>query len=389
MPIAAGGLVPKNAPACIERFMEAMIGSLKAAGFDLVKIDFVSSMIMWYAGAVEMLKLPADNARAADNPAQVSARLQQALEEAVARHGVELLNCNANGPSNLFNFSRSNVTRSCNDYAKGKRDQARSHLFHGYSIIPWLGQVAWGDHDMFHSCDATAGRAMAVSKAVSGGPVYLSDNPKDFVADRILPLCYADGELLRPLAPAAPFPEDLYADSESDTLLYRVIAPLRDEAAAVVFMNLSKAETELEAEIRPGDYAHAGCMMQPYPGPWAVPEEGLVLWDWYAACGERLMDRYAFRLAPLADRLLLLVPVRQGWAVVGRTDKYLAPVAAAIEAVSRRELTLRLVESGPFTIFSADGRPVASGLDFLPLGDGFWRTDMPVGTRGVSVSLRR
>lgn len=55
---------------------------------------------------------------------------------------------------------------------------------------------------MFHSSDKVSGRLMALSKAFSGGPVYLSDAPDRILMKNVKPICYEDGKLLRPLAPA-------------------------------------------------------------------------------------------------------------------------------------------------------------------------------------------
>lgn len=50
---------------------------------------------------------------------------------------------------------------------------------------------------------------MARSKAISGGPVYLSDAPEMFAKENILPLIDTDGKLFRPVAPAVPTPESI------------------------------------------------------------------------------------------------------------------------------------------------------------------------------------
>ena len=42
------------------------------------------------------------------------------------------------------------------------------------------------------------------SKAISGGPVYLSDAPGDFIKENIFPLIDKQGKLFRPEAPAVP-----------------------------------------------------------------------------------------------------------------------------------------------------------------------------------------
>ncbi|MEN6663462.1 MAG: Sip1-related alpha-galactosidase [Phycisphaerae bacterium] len=383
---ANGCLLVKDDDQSARRFMDAMIGAFKTAGFDLVKIDFISSMIMWYLGATEMLRRPAGNSAAFDNPARVSARLSRALESAVERFGVELLNCNGNGATNFFNMSHSNAARCSDDYSKGNRERARAHLFHSFAIIPWLGQVAWGDHDMFHSCDPMAGRQMAISKAISGGPVYLSDNPRDFVSQYVMPLCCADGRLLRPLAPGAPLTESLWVDPVNQPTPYRVIAPLPGSAAAIVAYNLYKDERDLAASVAPGDYRRAGCMMQPYPGLWDLPPEGLVLWDWHEQTGRALDAPYEFTLKSLADRLLLLAPIRHGWAVIGLTDKYLSPAAVTIESASPTQLILTLVEPGPLVIYAASGRPQADALAFTEIGGGYWRAEP---TQSTSIKIAR
>ena len=61
-----------------------------------------------------------------------------------------------------------------------------------------------------------------------------------FRQDLILPLCYKDGRILRPLAPAAPLPESLFIEPAKDP--YRVVAPLANESAAVVVYNLTEPE---------------------------------------------------------------------------------------------------------------------------------------------------
>jgi hypothetical protein len=120
----------------------------------------------------------------------------------------------------------------------------------------------WGDHDMFHSNDPVSGKVMAISKAVSGGPVYLSDNPKDFVAHNVRPLCDEDGRLLRPLAPACATPESLFIDPFAEAKAFRAIAPLPGGAAALVAYNLTEPSRPVTAWVEPADHASAGVLLQ-------------------------------------------------------------------------------------------------------------------------------
>jgi hypothetical protein len=171
---------------------------------------------------------------------------------------------------------------------------------------------------------------------------------------------------------------------------YRVIAPLRQGAAAVVAYNLyDPSEESIAAAVTAEDYVHAGGMMQPYPGRWKVPDEGLVVYDWYAGKTARLGKSYAFELKGFSDRLLHLCPIQKGWAVIGRTDKYLSPAAVEILSVTESELRLRMNESGPLGIWTATGAPSAKGLSFENKRNGLWIADVQPGRRNMEVTVRR
>ena len=371
-----GGLTVRNDPASARAFYGAFMGAAKEAGFDFVKTDFQAVQLSRLAGRV-------------DNAVQRSARNSRAFEKALHALGLPLINCNWHNPANFLNCRFSNAGRCSIDYSKNNRASAARHLLQSYANTLWLGQLVWCDHDMFHSSDRHAGRIMARSKALSGGPVYLSDAPEDFVPEAILPLCYADGELLRPVAPAVPLPASAFVDPVTDPVPYRVIAPLPGGAAAVGVYSFCDNGVKTVAEIAPADYASAGGMVQPYRGPWAVPDEGLVVYDWERGKAEPLDGPYRVTLDGFADRLLLLCPVREGWAVIGRTDKYLSPVAAeAIEARPDR-LTLRLVEAGPLAVWTERGAPKSENVTFTHAGGGLYTAEMPVGDRDKTLVIRR
>lgn len=268
-----------------------------------------------------------------------------------------LINCMAHNAVCVFNTLYSVVTRCSEDYKTGDVKRARRHLHNSYANMPWLGQTAWGDHDMFHSSDAVCGRIMAVSKAMSGGPVYLSDAPDAIAVENVLPLCYADGELLRPLAPAAPLPESMFLDPFAQARPFRAVAPLPGGAAAVAVYNLTEPEQPVLGWVGPEDYAQAAAMLQP-PDTCTLPPEGLVYHDWYSR-ETGLLDRpWRFGMPAFCDRLVLLCPVKHGWAVIGRPDKFLSPCTVECLESSRTRLVLRMREPGPFRFWKQDGRPV-------------------------------
>jgi len=364
------GLTPRNDPQSALAFYRAFAGSVKSYGFDGVKVDFQSAQLSRLAGEV-------------DNAAEMCRRSARAFDRALDEQDLGLINCNWHNPVNFFNCKYSNVGRCSMDYVNNDLFSARRHLFQSYANTLWIGQLVWCDHDMFHSSDAVAGRTMAVSKAVSGGPVYLSDAPADFDREAVRPLCYSDGKLLRPLAPAAPLPDSVFVDPYRNPVPYRVIAPLPNGAAAIVVYNLKHAKEPAvcSSGVSAADYAHADAMVQPYPGKRPMPAEGIVLYDWYAGKGRRLAEDYTFELTGLEDRLIQLSPIVKGWAVVGRTDKYLSAASVEILEIDEQAVTIRMIETGPFAVWSRRGPPQAKNLRFVGRGGGLYHADMPVGQR--------
>ncbi|MCX7011295.1 MAG: Sip1-related alpha-galactosidase [Candidatus Sumerlaeota bacterium] len=373
-PVAGGGLLPKRDFLSSTAFYDAMIGEARRNGFDFVKVDNQAKNLKLYTGAA--------------NAAESAALNAQALEQACARHMDGLINCMAHGPVCIFNTRVSAVSRCSEDYKVGDLRKARRHLHNSYANLLWMGWTLWGDHDMFHSNDPVSGRMMAISKAMSGGPVYLSDNPKDFVLENIRPLCFDNGELLRPLAPAAPLPESVFLDPFAEAKPFRAIAPLANGAAAIVAYNLTEPEQPVRGAIRPEDYQWAGGLMLPEPETWSLPAEGLLLYDWKRGHAEKLAKDYPFTLRGFDDLLALLCPITKGWAVIGRADKYLSPAAVEVTEVTENELIVRAKEGGPVTVWSAPGKIDAGEHRMRSDSGGLWTVLLPKGAKDTVVHFR-
>ena len=370
-------LGPGGSRAGVQRFYDAFIGSVADAGFDFVKIDNQS--------------LYNNRQTDVDSSVQINTWMTEALENAVAdRMPQGMINCMSQGSPQVLGTRASAVSRVSIDYKLDDLPKAKAHIEQSYVNTLFQGQTVWPDHDMFHSSDPDCGELMAISKAMSGAPIYLSDDPVHFHAPFIRPLVYNDGELLRPLAPGFPLPESVMMDVYQGGEAFRVIAPLANRCAAVVAYNLQHpGDTTVRAQVTAADYGHASGMSQPYPGPWEVPDEGLVVFDWREGAGQKLDGSYSVELTGFSDRLLLMAPIHHGWAVVGARDKYLSPVAVASVQASPERLEVEMVESGPLVVWSEAGTPQAAGVEVADLGRGFWQLNVPEGVRGLKVQIER
>ena len=389
----AGKLLPRDNPQAARAFYEYIFDFARKYDLDFTKVDFLTDALPFYAGTPHgnpLRGLPPNNSDAIGNPLATTASLNQVFQTVVEERMKALINCNWHNAVSLFNSKTSIVGRCSEDYGKNNLGSARRHLYHSYSALPWLGQIAWGDHDMFHSNDKFAGRMMAVSKAMSGAPIYLSDAPTEFDGKAVTPLCYQDGLLLRPLAPAAPLPDSLFVDVD-EKLLYKTIAPLPNKSASIVVYNLfggvGEDEEGLNTSISPEDYSHAAGMIQPYSGKWDIPREGLVAYDWYNKKGGKLEKPLQVAIKGFGDRLIQLSPIRNGWSVIGRSDKYLSAAAVEIIDGTASKLSIKMHECGPLVIFSNTGKPKANGLTFETIGNSLYQAKMPVakGTKLIHI----
>lgn len=358
------------------KFYEELFREPTELGFDFIKVDFQGSQFKKYVGG--------------ENAVQAHLQSNRALEAYARDNGLGLMHCFAQDILCVLNGSDATVIRTAQDYRKGKPTAVRVQTFQNYNNKLWQGHVFWGDHDMFHSNDTLANRMMAVSKAMAGAPVYVSDPPEEFVEEVIVPLCYKDGKLIKPLAPSIPLPESFFNSPINEKALYRTIAPLANGAASIACYNLYDGDepVTIKGTIKPSDYKSASAMMQPYPGEQEIPAEGLYLFDWYEQTGTVLDKEYAIELTGLADTLVHLCPIRQGWAVVGLTGKYLSPATVLDPNYSADEVSFLLVEGGELALYLKNGKPEAEGLEFTEKSKGLWVTQVPDSMAG-RVSIKR
>lgn len=190
-------------------FFDAYNSRLAGQGVTGVKVDNQSHLefMTWGMGALT----------------DVMGAYKRALERSVDRHFGEgsLINCMGLGADALFQAGTSTVTRNSNDFFP---DLPASHCLHlvtnAYNSL-MTGQLVLPDWDMFQSGHEW-GAYHASARAVSGGPVYLSDRPGEQDFSLIAGVAYPDGRVLRCPEPALPTPDILFRDPLSEDVLLKV-----------------------------------------------------------------------------------------------------------------------------------------------------------------------
>ena len=384
--VSGSRMMPKEDVDSGRAYFRHIFREAKKYDFDLLKIDFQSYNINYFKG-----KTPEDKS-IFPNPYEASVIAQQAFHEVVKQDYKGLINCNWHNPVCLFK-SYDSVVGRCSEDNRGGEADAISHTFHAFAAMPWLGQVAWGDHDMFHSGDKSpkAAKFNAVAKAMSGGPVYLSELAEKIRPEFVSPLVYQDGELLRPLAPGAPLAEDLFHELYEERLM-TAVAPLAGNSALFVVYGMNRnapaSGMTFKRVLTDADYAQASGMIQPYPGLWPVPKDGILVYDWQAGTARELGKGYEVALKGFDYQVLQMSPIEAGVAIIGRTDKHLP--AAAVKLIKRNgaAVEVTLAEAGPFGIWCRTGHPQADGISFEARGNGLFISRTPVASGTVAIKIK-
>ena len=367
-----GAKLPAEDGASGEAFFDELTRPAREAGFSFLKVDNQAGNLRKYAGRI-------------GNAVRASVSCKQGLDNAVNRHFDGLISCMAHNNLCAFHQPHSQIMRCSEDYKKEDGWRARHHLHNSFGNMLWLGQTVWGDHDMFHSSDRIAGPLMARSKAISGGPIYLSDSPDHFVAGLITPLCFADGRILRPLAPAVPLPESVFVDPYEDDDAYRVIAPLPHGCSAAAAYNLTHPAKPVHGAWTADDHRHASALLSLAEArAWRLPAEGTLRYDCLTGVAALQHEPVPFSLQPLTDAFVIFSPVRSGWALIGDPKKNLPPAAVTRFEVQGSRVTVASYEACSVLVWRAHGA-VHAATPVQSLAGGLWRVELPAG--GVSVEL--
>ncbi len=137
---------------------------------------------------------------------------RQALEESVVKNfNGRLINCMANGMETYYGSPLTTLIRTSTDFWPLRPETHGLHLYTNAQVGVWFGQFMQPDWDMFQSAHAM-GSFHAAGRAVSGGPVYVSDKPDAHDFKLLKKLVLSDGSLLRADNVGRPTRDCLFAD---------------------------------------------------------------------------------------------------------------------------------------------------------------------------------
>lgn len=215
---------------------------------------------------------------------------------------------------NIMGRQGSSLSRNSDDFVPDNPEGFAEHLLQNAYNAPYHDQFYYCDWDMFWTSHPDAEKH-AVLRAVSGGPVYISDRIDETNKEVLSPLRYEDGRILRMDRAAMPSVDCLFADPAVTGIVK--ITNVADcgisgkKGGAIAVFNIGKEAVEVSvgsADIHD------------------LPKGTYYCYDWLSGRGSMAGPDFISKqlLLPGEYRLYLFVPVIEGCGVLGLTDKYVS-----------------------------------------------------------------
>ena len=206
-PFVLGGMgIPKGgdvagSTAGWAKLYETMYSHLEKCGVDGVKVDgqAVLSLMMPPALATSCVHILEE----------ASKRWAKRRGPDGSSGGANWLNCMCH--TNLLSYRETALARASDDFWPADPASHTVHIAHCVFNSLFVGEICQPDFDMFQTRHPAA-TLHAVARALSGGPVYLSDKPGMHDLSIIERLVLPKGLVLRPLHHARPTRDSLFRD---------------------------------------------------------------------------------------------------------------------------------------------------------------------------------
>lgn len=307
-------------------FYNAYHDYLKQCGAEFVKIDNQSRMSECYRGLTTI--------------GEAARSYHKAMEASVGEHFDNcMINCMGMSSEDMWNRSVSPITRCSDDFKPENREWFAKHITQCSFNSLIQGQLYYCDWDMWWTDDAQAIKN-SVLRAISGGPVYISDMLGRSQKKIIEPLILGDGKVLRCDRPGVPTRDCLIDDPVTSGRVFKV-QNICGESGVIAAFNLDAGNKSVKGKISPMDVE-------------GINGERFAVYEHFSKeCRVLNKDEcFELRLDTADDfRLYVVVPIKDGFAPIGLIDKYISP--KTIRRVTQNNI--ELIENGEYA-YVKDGQ---------------------------------
>ncbi|MEM6748855.1 MAG: Sip1-related alpha-galactosidase [Planctomycetota bacterium] len=313
-------------------FYDAFHASLRAQGVDGVKIDAMAWIEMHGLDRGGRVAVMRDLVRAAE------ASAEQHFDD-------NLLNCSSCSSDFFLQALRANVTRTSCDFFPDRPETHGEHLWINAHVSTWVGEWVLPDWDMFQT-GHEAGAYHAAARAISGGPVYATDEPSRQDPDLLRRLAAFDGRIPRCVEPARVAEDNLMVDPTTSDALLKVVNRNRYGAVVGLFHCRSGSDREptLTGAWSPRDA----------PGIPHGAKAEYACWSETKRSLRRVAEneRTALQLGRYGYEVVTVGPIQEGFAAIGLED--LLNPGGALLAIRREaeHVEIDLMDGGAFVAYA-------------------------------------
>ncbi|MBQ7574349.1 MAG: alpha-galactosidase [Clostridia bacterium] len=295
----------------------------KECDVDFVKIDNQSMMSRLYKGLAPIGKLARE--------------YHDGMEASVGQHfDNNVINCMGMASEDMWSRGVSAISRCSPDFLPESAQWFVKNTIRCAYNSAVCGQLYYCDWDMWWSDDGQAVKN-SILKAISGGPVYISDELDRSTRDVIMPLVLDDGRILRCDRPAMPSVDCLTEAPTKSGKIFKLQNVCSDSGVIAVF-NFN--ENEAVGTVSPKDI-------------YGISGEEFAVYEHFSRTYSivKYSEYIPLELKPNEYKLYIIVPIKDGFAPIGRVDKFISP--KTIKYVCGEHI--ELYEKGEYA-FIKDGR---------------------------------
>lgn len=195
-------------PSCDEEkaylFFNKWHNWLKDQGVDFLKVDAQGNALEFYKYLPESC--------------EIVRTLHRALERSVLENfGGNMINCMGLGSLNMYSRESSAVVRNSDDFFPDRDNGFTDHILQNVYNAVFNDHLYYCDYDMWWTKHSSA-KQSCVLRAISGGPIYISDKIGETDANYLLPLIDENGYIKRCDHAAKPTRDHLFSDPRGKVL---------------------------------------------------------------------------------------------------------------------------------------------------------------------------
>lgn len=304
-----------------EKFYRDWYEVLNREGISFVKVDGQSAIPYYFENSL---------------PVCMAARgMNEALESGASRMDGAVINCMGMAMENILARPTTAISRNSDDFCPDNEGGFSEHLLQNAYNSLYHNELYCCDWDMFWTMHKDAEKH-SLLRAVSGGPVYVSDKPGATDPNVLKPLRYRDGELLMMDRAAKPTEDCVFTDPLTNGVLklHNIASYGEKKAGGIAAYNLTDKKQFLS--FAPADI------------PDLDQADTYLVYDYFGKKVKTLgrYEKYEDTMEAGGYGWFVILPVGKNGTCLGLLDKYAGFMA--VESIYEKDssVTVVLRESG-------------------------------------------